>query len=187
MDSRENNHAGVCLREDALEEYVLGRVSPAQTGAFSAHIAGCSSCSLRCEELRKEMAALQLLFSKARPMPESGCLNDETIALFLDHSLNPPERGEAVAHMSRCRRCQAKLATLYRELKVVGDLHQPLNLSEFLTPAEPSSLTEKIQETSARRIDEASDEGKSVSGQVPGREDVSQEGADEEERKRRYL
>ena len=108
-----------CPAETALEEFALGRLEAPQAEAVAAHVKVCAACRRFVDDMRAEGELLTGALSACPPADVAACLDDEMLAQYLDRSLSPEDREEAEKHLAACRRCQARLVALHRELKAV--------------------------------------------------------------------
>lgn len=187
MSSFETREDSGCPAEVVIEEYAAGRASSVDAGLVERHLAGCPPCAELAAKNRTETGAFARLLSAASPVPEDTCPDDETLAFFLDEELGAAKRARALLHLGRCRPCQERLSSLFREVQIAANPDQPLHIEELVPLAAPVHLEDVARATAAdegyepRREADAKD-------QVSGHQDDRPAGEEDiEGRKRRYL
>jgi anti-sigma factor RsiW len=107
----ENPH----LPDHTLEEFVLGRLDPADAARIQARVNADPELARRCRVLREQAEAVRAALGAAAGAPMEEPLDDETLALFLDRALPPAERDAVSARLARDRAARERLTALYRE------------------------------------------------------------------------
>ncbi len=167
MKSPKDKDNGPCLPEMALEEYALGHLGSEQAVLLEAHLRTCRSCSSRLERVREEMGTFRAALSGVSNSAEGDCVEQETLALYLDRGLEQTERGQVEAHLSRCRRCQSALVAMYRELQVVANPDAPLELPELARAPEPIPLAARKRQGPAAPAEELAGVAKGATRRTP--------------------
>jgi len=178
MSSPENTGSGACLSDTALEEWAVRHGRADAPAPIKDHLRACPDCAARFEQACKETNALRAALTARADSPETACVDEETLALYLDRGLDEADHDAVETHLVQCRSCQRVLVAMYRELRVVADPDAPLDLPRQ-APAEPIPFVER------ERVDRPAPAlGEAKTESAP---EQPQEGAEQEKRKRRYL
>ena len=145
MRSREDGADEACLPDETLEECALGSLAAAQEALVADHAQACASCATRLERMRVESSRLAAALRAVVLAPEDPCPGEEALALYIDGALEEPARGTLDTHLSCCRRCQAALVALYRELRIVADPRASLDLPRLAGVGDPVPLADRQQ------------------------------------------
>ena len=76
------------------------------------HLTVCSRCALEVGKIREQALAI----SVAAPTVSGSCLDDLSIAELADGVLDDTDRSRVITHLSRCKRCMAKVASVVAAL-----------------------------------------------------------------------
>ena len=121
-----------CPPPERLEALALGQIAGAEGAKLRAHTAACEKCRKNLEallaDLEREAAALS---AAARPPAGEKCLDDESLARYLDGG--GEERAAWEAHLAHCGACRARLTALYRELQWLRSNAPAPETSEYHT------------------------------------------------------
>lgn len=92
-----------CPTPESLVPHALG----ADGETIARHVAGCPTCRAEVEQLREAAGLLRMPASLERQIETPECLDELTIADFVDGHLTPEARAPVVAHLLTCARCRS--------------------------------------------------------------------------------
>lgn len=185
MNSLEHGAAGPCWPDEAIEELASSCFRPGEPAPLDDHVGTCPTCSARFAAALREAQVLREILLSAKETTEEECPATETLALYLDAALNPTDREAVETHLCRCRHCQGRLVTLYRDLLEVRSQDAPLDLAE--TIEDFSTLPRPVPECEKITTDTAPAAVPEEAPQSEPEDVVLEEAVPEERRKRRYL
>lgn len=141
MNPRSNDANTGCLPEFLLEEHAMGRLGEEGAHTVETHLNTCPGCKSKVDHLRKEAVLVSELMRSSKPEPTGECIDDETLALYLDEGLDADEREEAEGHLSTCRSCQGRLIQLNRAIRSLVHEDDTDAAIEFATEGRAATLT----------------------------------------------
>jgi len=102
-------NAQTCISDADLARLWDGQLTDRQRQDFERHLASCPSCRSRWERMSAGLRRIDEAFGVPGRAAETGCPSDEQMVAYLDGALEPQERQELEAHLSRCARCRAEV------------------------------------------------------------------------------
>ena len=119
-----DEHPEACPPDEIIEQHVLNDVrmggTPVSAPTLEAHFAACQACRERLDTIGNETRGLgALLLAVEREEGEVTQVSDETLAQYLDDSLDAQTRQAVERSLSRDRKAQARLVAVRRELDAV--------------------------------------------------------------------
>lgn len=92
-----------CPRPESLVPFALGGDDP----ALARHVAACAACEGELARIREMTETLREAVVAERATGTPDCLDELTIADFVDGRLSAESRAPVVAHLLACARCRA--------------------------------------------------------------------------------
>ena len=117
MNSHCDQDNGDRFSDTVLEEYALGRLGEELSEEFRLHLRRCQVCTTRLNVVQREVADVTKLLEAGVAAPDGTCLDDETLAMYLDQALEEHGRNRVEEHLSGCRSCRDRLVRVYRDLQ----------------------------------------------------------------------
>ena len=92
-----------CPAPENLLPYALGSADE----SLAPHVESCATCRAEVDRLREAAVLLRAPVSLEQRSETPQCLDELTIADFVDGRLGPEARGPVVAHLLTCARCRS--------------------------------------------------------------------------------
>jgi anti-sigma factor RsiW len=107
---------GDCPASGELLACALARPGEDVSEAIARHVSACPACGAELRRLREAAGALRSVATPSGADAEA-CLDELTIASFVDGELPAAERPDVMAHLAGCPRCRAQVASVGRLLQ----------------------------------------------------------------------
>ncbi len=101
---------------ETLVPFALGAPDP----ATAQHVAACPACSAEVDRLREATALLRTPAILETQVETTQCLDESTIANFVEGALAPEAQAPVIEHLLTCARCRATVRSAGRLLVVGG-------------------------------------------------------------------
>lgn len=116
--SRDN----LCFTDFALQEYVLGRLSPEVRVEVQGHLRNCLQCAACADLITQETGLLREALGASAGSSKAVAIDDETLSLYLGDSLDAQSREACEESLAASPQLRERLGELRRDLEaVVGD------------------------------------------------------------------
>jgi anti-sigma factor RsiW len=116
MSSPPHNPIGDCAPDTVIEQYAAGLLPEEDRLSLEQHLQTCSACAARMAEISEEWVTLCRALDQAAA-PHEKCVEENTLAQYLDRALDAAEHETVEKHLATCRACQARLVNIYSELR----------------------------------------------------------------------
>ena len=129
-------HHSSCFPDTVFEEMALDRLDDDLRQQVEEHLPTCKECTARHDAILSETRSLQEELRAIETVPDTPCIEQLSLALFIDGSLPNAERDSVETHLSTCRSCQERLVELHRTVAELTDesANSP-SASQFVIPS----------------------------------------------------
>ena len=111
-----------CFTDFALQEYVLGRLSPEVRIEVQEHMQSCPQCAACAGLIAKETELLRAALGASAGSSSAAAIDDETLSLYLGDSLDAQSREACEKALVTSPKLRERLTELRRDLEaVLGD------------------------------------------------------------------
>ncbi|MBI4558097.1 MAG: zf-HC2 domain-containing protein [Candidatus Hydrogenedentes bacterium] len=120
-----------CPQNERLVEFsfqaIHAEAATREFRALAAHLEVCPTCEEQVSDYVKLIRRVRRVLADSKATPEAGpCLDDNTLAEYLDGVLGGTRRDEAEAHLAQCRTCLRQLIELSDLMEEVKTAHGTL-------------------------------------------------------------
>jgi anti-sigma factor RsiW len=106
-----------CFTDFAIQEYIMGRLAEEIRREIEAHFHSCRECASCHNQYALERDFIVTLMSTSSDTPSGLCPSDETLARYLDSSLDDTEHTKCECHVAACADCRQELLDIYDDLQ----------------------------------------------------------------------
>ena len=132
--------ASSCFPDILFEEMALGRLDPDLRTQVEEHLSTCQKCAARNQVIHSETHAIQGALRSIEAMPETPCISQLSLALYIDGTMATAECDALEEHLSICGSCQERLIELHHAVAAI-------------TKNDPKTQTESLQEPATPLLD----------------------------------
>jgi len=106
-----------CFTDFAIQEYILGRLADEIRREIEDHFHSCKECATCHNQYALERDFIAALLAAPSGTSPGLCPSDETLARFLDNSLDDTEHTKCECHLAACTDCRQELLDIYDDLQ----------------------------------------------------------------------